>query len=313
MNIILIPGGRHTKGVSTSLHHRHVLLILGAFLALAVLLGSVAYRIHALVERSEGPAAALVELQRELAVQRLALKRAERDTQAHLNALAQRLGSLQAQVLRLNALGQRLTRMAGLDAREFSFESAPAMGGPEKVLPESAAAAGLDLTTALAQLAESLAKSEAKLRALEGLMLDRTLSSRTTPSGWPVDGGWVSSPFGTRADPFTGQRSWHEGVDIAARFGAPVYAAGDGVVNFAGEKAGYGLLVEVTHESGLVTRYAHTAEILVKVGDRVRKGQPIARVGSSGRSTGPHLHFEVVRNDRPVNPASFLQQQATAH
>lgn len=309
MNIILIPGGRRTKGQSACLHHRHLLLIVAAFLGLAVLLGSIAYHIHALVAQAEGPAAALAALERELAVQRLSLKRAERDTQAHLNALAQRLGSLQAQVLRLNALGQRLTRMAGLDPREFAFEAAPAMGGPEKALPESAAHP-LDLSPALAQLSESLARSEAKLLALEGLMLDRTLFSRITPSGWPVDGGWVSSPFGTRADPFTGQRSWHEGVDIAARFGGPVYAAGDGVVSFAAERAGYGLLVEITHESNLVTRYAHTSEILVKVGDRVRKGQPIARVGNSGRSTGPHLHFEVVRNGQPVNPAGFLHQAA---
>ncbi len=307
MNIILIPGGRHTKGQSACLHHRHLLMIVVAFLGLAVLLGSVAYRIHVLVEQAVGPAAALAALERELAVQRMGLKRAERDMQAHLNALAQRLGSLQAQVLRLNALGERLTRMAGLNAREFAFEAAPAMGGPEKVLPESALTP-MDLSPALVQLSESLARSEAKLKALEGLMLDRTLFSRITPSGWPVDGGWVSSPFGTRMDPFSGQRSWHEGVDIAARLGGPVYAAGDGVVSFAAERPGYGLLVELTHESNLVTRYAHTSEILVKVGDRVRKGQLIARVGSSGRSTGPHLHFEVVRNGQPVNPAGFLQQ-----
>jgi len=143
--------------------------------------------------------------------------------------------------------------------------------------------------------------------ALETLLLDRKLTAAVTPSGWPVEGGWVSSGYGQRADPFTGHQSYHEGVDIASRLGSSILAMGDGVVSHAGEKVGYGIMVEVTHESGLITRYAHILATLVKVGDRVAKGQAIARVGSTGRSTGPHLHFEVVKNGVAVNPARYLR------
>jgi murein DD-endopeptidase MepM/ murein hydrolase activator NlpD len=139
-------------------------------------------------------------------------------------------------------------------------------------------------------------------------LLDRKLSAAVTPSGWPVQGGWISSGFGVRADPFNGHQSYHEGVDIASSMGSPVLAMGDGVVSHSGEKSGYGLLVEVTHESGLITRYAHASAVLVRVGDRVQKGQPIAQVGTTGRSTGPHLHFEVVRNGTSVSPMRYLQQ-----
>lgn len=304
MNIIVVSEGVR-KGNPVSLPHRQVMILGIALAALCVLLGVVAYRISALVDEAVGPQSAIASYKRELAGQRAAIKQAHERTEAHLNALAQRLGSLQAQMLRLNALGNRLARMANIDTREFNFEAIPAMGGPEKAILSPAP---LDVTATLRLLAEQVARSEARLLALEGVLLDHKLVAQITPSGWPVEGGWVSSDYGMRADPFTGRQSWHEGVDIAARFGSPVYVAGDGVVTWASEKAGYGLLVEVTHESGLVTRYAHTSGVLVKVGDRVAKGQVIARVGSSGRSTGPHLHFEVVQNERPVNPAAFLRK-----
>jgi murein DD-endopeptidase MepM/ murein hydrolase activator NlpD len=120
-----------------------------------------------------------------------------------------------------------------------------------------------------------------------------------------VQGGWTSSGFGWRADPFTGRRALHEGVDIASRLDSPIHAMGDGVVSHAGPKAGYGLMVEVTH-GNIVTRYAHAKSVLVKVGDRVDRGQPLATVGTSGRSTGPHLHFEVLREGKFVNPGPYL-------
>lgn len=305
MNVILVPSGRPASGSSTCLSHRHIVVMAIATFALAVVLGTVAYQINALLDQAVGPQAALASYKRELAAQRTTLKQASARTEAHLNALAQRLGSLQAQVLRLNALGSRLTRMAGLDAREFNFETVPAMGGPEKVLahPEPPP----DVSVALERLARELERSEARLQALEGLLLDRKLTAQITPSTWPTEGGWISSGFGTRSDPFTGRQSWHEGVDIAARFGSQVFATGDGLVTWSGERAGYGLLVEITHASGLVTRYAHLSDILVKVGDRITGGQAIGRIGTSGRTTGPHLHFEVVRNGQPVNPAKYLQ------
>lgn len=305
MNIILVPNSQRGKGRNTTLSHRHLVLIaLVVLVALPVLLGVVAY--HAQDMLTAHNADSLLSSQRrELAAQRTAVAEAKRNAEAHLNALAQRLGQMQAQMMRLNALGSRLTRMAGLDAREFNFAVEAAMGGPEKT---TAASNPPELMSSLDHLAREIERQQERLSALENLLLDRKLSAAVTPSGWPVQGGWISSGFGVRADPFSGHQSYHEGVDIASNMGSPVLAMGDGVVSHSGEKSGYGLLVEVTHESGLVTRYAHASAVLVRVGDRVQKGQPIAQVGTTGRSTGPHLHFEVVRNGTSVSPMRYLQQ-----
>lgn len=305
MNIILVPNSQRGKGRNTTLSHRHLVLIaLVMLFAMPTLVGIVAY--HAQDMLSAYNADSLLAAQRrELAAQRTAVTEAKRNAEAHLNALAQRLGQMQAQMMRLNALGSRLTRMAGLDAREFNFSVEAAMGGPEKI---SAAANPPELMDSLDRLTREIERQQERLSALENLLLDRKLNAAVTPSGWPVEGGWISSGFGVRADPFNGHQSQHDGVDIASSMGSPVHAVGDGVVSHSGDKAGYGMLVEVTHESGLITRYAHTSSVLVRVGDRVQKGQSIALVGTSGRSTGPHLHFEVVRNGTAVNPMRYLQQ-----
>jgi murein DD-endopeptidase MepM/ murein hydrolase activator NlpD len=184
------------------------------------------------------------------------------------------------------------------------------MGGPERQVAYSVSTP--DVVGNLEALARELDRSQARLVALESLLLDRKLIAAVTPSAWPVDGGWISSGFGVRMDPFTGYQSAHEGVDMAARFGSPIYATGDGVVNLAGEKTGYGLVVEITHDANLVTRYAHASAVLVKVGDRVKRGDEIARVGTTGRSTGPHLHFEVLSNGQATNPTRYLHQGTAA-
>lgn len=310
MNVILVPGSRTGKGQNATLTARHLLVIgLIGLIGLPALVGFLTYRISGLMDRhSGGNAAVLAAQDRALAIQRAEVENVKRQAQTHLNALARRMGQLQAEVLRLNALGQRLTRMAGIDAREFDFSAEPAMGGPERA---GNGAATVDAVAALDRLGTEIERKRERLAALEGLLLDRKLSAQVTPAGWPTQGGWVSSGFGLRADPFTGQQSMHEGVDIASRLGSQILAMGDGVVSHSSEKVGYGLLVEVTHESGLVTRYGHTSASLVKVGDRVTRGQPIALVGTSGRSTGPHLHFEVVRNGASVNPSRYLQQGAS--
>jgi murein DD-endopeptidase MepM/ murein hydrolase activator NlpD len=313
MNIIIVPGSKHGKGQNASLTQWHLLAIIALVLvALPVTVGVVTYRIQAMLDSEDGGLSTLAKQERALAAQRAVVDRARRDAESHLNALALKLGQLQAQVLRLNALGSRLTRMAGLDQREFNFREDPAMGGPEKKIA-SGAAAGNDVITSLETVSNEIDRQRERLVALESLLLYRRLSQAVTPSGWPVEGGgWVSSGFGPRVDPFTGDSSFHDGLDIAARYGSPILAVADGVVTFAGADAGYGNLVEVTHESGLVTRYAHASAILAKVGDRVRKGQEIARVGSTGRSTGPHVHFMVVKDGRPVDPVSYLKSERVA-
>jgi murein DD-endopeptidase MepM/ murein hydrolase activator NlpD len=302
MNIILVPSNSGA-GRSASLSHRHLLLILliGGLL-LPVLLGFLTYKINALLDKHGAPEDRLTAYARELAEQSRAIERAKLEAGTHLNALARRLGQLQAQMLRLNALGGRLSHMAGLDSREFNFDSEVAQGGPEV----AGVGGVMEVTSSLNRLTHEIDASEARLRALETLLLDRRLTDAVTPAGGPAQGGFVSSGFGPRADPFTGSIAFHEGVDIASRLGSPIHAMADGVVSFAGEKPQYGRIVEITHGRGLTTRYAHTLTLLVKVGDKVNRGETIALVGSSGRSTGPHVHFEVLKEGRAVNPSKYL-------
>jgi murein DD-endopeptidase MepM/ murein hydrolase activator NlpD len=305
MNILIVTdkGGSNRHA---SLSHRHVLVIalVGLFF-LPVFLGGMTYQVRALLDRHTGAmdAELVTRQQKELQMQRLAIQDARRDAETHLNALAQRLGHLQAQVLRLNALGGRLTHMAGLDPQEFDFAAQPAMGGPAE--PGAAQDASVVLSS-LNSLDQQVAVQTEQLNALETLLIDKQLQKALMPSGWPVKGGWVSSNFGMRADPFTGRRSMHRGVDIASPLGSTIHAMGDGVVVFAGERHGYGNMVEINHGQGYSTRYAHVAKWLVRVGDRVTRGQPVANVGITGRSTGPHLHFEVLRSHRQVDPIGYL-------
>jgi len=303
MKVILVPE-KPGRGNNTCLSHRHLLMmVVVGMMGLPLFIGALTYFTIDVYQRTSGRHADVLLQRQALAAQKVAIEKARDEAATHLNALALKLGQLQAQVLRLNALGSRLTRMAGIDQREFNFDAAVAQGGPETA---TAGVPATELFDSLAALANDVDRQQERLAALESLLLDKKLNAQVTPAGWPAEGGWVSSGFGLRADPFNGRRAYHEGVDIAARLNSPIHATGDGVVTWAAEKAGYGKMVEVTHAQGLATRYAHTAEILVKVGDKVTRGQVIARVGSSGRSTGPHVHFEVRRNGQATNPLAFL-------
>jgi murein DD-endopeptidase MepM/ murein hydrolase activator NlpD len=305
MKFILVSSkidGRRTTCIT---HRQLAVMALAGLVLLPAALGSIAYKSYRLLAAPAEVNAELLAAQRaELAAQREALGAARTQAETHINALAQRLGQLQAHLWRLNALGAHLVQMAGLDGAEFDFGAEPAMGGPEPTLSPGAA----PLLPALDALEGRLAAQQERLAALETLLMNRQLEAAVTPGGWPVNGGWISSGFGWRADPFSGRRARHEGVDIASRLGSPIHAMGDGVVRYAGPKPGYGLLVEVIH-GDVVTRYAHTREVLVKVGDRVERGTPLATVGTSGRSTGPHLHFEVLRGERPLDPQSYLDRR----
>ncbi len=310
MNIILIPEGIR-KGRAASFTHRHVaIIVVTVALILPTVLGTVSYQIIALLSQSGG--ARQIERiqaqQQQLAAQQLAIEQTRLHTGAHLNALAQRLGHLQAQAMRLDALGARLTRMAGLDASEFDFSRRPAMGGPAEPALNTQQS---DVFGALNILDNKMAQQSEQLNALQTLLISSQIQDATMPAGWPVTGGWLSSRFGMRADPFTGRNSMHRGVDIASPLGSAIRAIGDGVVTHAGEKQGYGQMVEIKHGQGYSTRYAHASTVLVNLGDRIVKGQEVARVGITGRSTGPHLHLEVLRNRAHIDPDTFLQQNNT--
>jgi murein DD-endopeptidase MepM/ murein hydrolase activator NlpD len=219
--------------------------------------------------------------------------------------LTARVGQVNAQMLRLNALGKRLTEMAQLDKGEFNFDSLPAQGGPEQVTDEPTAATS-DLHEVLTKLETQLIDRERQLVILETFISARQLTQMALPDGSPVPGAWISSQFGRRVDPITGTSAFHSGIDFAAASGAQVYAVAPGVVSWAGDHSGFGQLVEINHGNGYVTRYAHNSRVLVKVGDKVGKGKLISHVGSTGRSTGPHLHFEVLKNGRAVDPRKFV-------
>jgi len=224
---------------------------------------------------------------------------------ASIDALAVRVGEMQAEVLRVNALGQRLVEMAGLNAEEFNFENPAPAGGPEDgKLRENRVD---DVAQDLAKVLAALDDRKRKLVLLETLIMERDLKSHSVPEGWPlVSGGVVTSTFGYRRHPITGRHSMHMGIDIAAQPGSDIVAMADGLVIFSGQKSGYGNVVEIRHANGLETRYGHNQRNLVKEGDLIRKGQVIAKLGSTGRSTGPHVHFEVRRNGEAVDPMRYL-------
>ena len=246
-------------------------------------------------------------LQMELEAQRLRIEEATRTAEENMDALALRLGKLQAHVMRLDALGQRLTTMAKLDKGEFDFDRPPAQGGPEESKDKSPAPMAVpDFLKALENLSRQLDDRSQQLAVLEEMMMNRKLDEEVVPAGRPITRGWLSSYFGMRTDPFTGRRAHHAGIDFAGKLGSDVVAVAAGVVTYAGKRSGYGNLVEINHGKGYSTRYGHNREILVEVGQTVKKGQVIAHMGSTGRSTGPHVHFEVLYNGRQVNPIKYI-------
>ncbi len=237
--------------------------------------------------------------------QQVQIERNRKTALDDLDALAVRLGRMQAQLMRLDALGDRLVTQADLDASEFDFTIAPPVGGPHDSTTLTATTVP-DFLGMLDELDLAVADRAQKLGVLEQLIMNRNLHDRIMPSGRAVEKGLLSSKFGKRIDPFTGKIELHKGIDIAGKVGSDVLATGDGVVIWSGSRAGYGNLVEIDHGTGIITRYGHNMALLVKVGDTVHKGQPIALMGSTGRSTGPHVHIEVLRDGKQVNPSQYL-------
>lgn len=278
-------------------------------LAAVVLFSAAVMLGYALAATQQGSAetAKIVALRAEISAQRETLGSLRASADEQINALALRLGELNANVIRLNALGGRLTDMANLDDGEFDFANPPAVGGP--VDGSESVADGLlpHLLSDVDSLEATLDQQTLQLAALEGLMLNRKLDERVRPKGRPVKSGFISSFFGKRSDPITGRTAWHKGIDFAGKPGTQVIAVGDGVVSWSGKRHGFGNLVEIKHGSGYVTRYAHNQVNLVAVGDRVSQGQTIALMGSTGRSTGSHLHFEVLQNGQVVDPSRFVR------
>jgi len=244
--------------------------------------------------------------QEDLAGQQAELERIEQGVDDQVAVLATRVGQMQAQLLRLDALGKHLTEVAKLNRGEFDFDQPPALGGPETGAGEGPAVPALDAM--IDSLGTQIDDRRRQLTALENLILTRELARQIVPGGRPVEAGYISSLYGQRTDPFDGHQANHQGIDFAGAPGTRVLAVADGIVSHAGPDGGYGRLIEVTHGNGYVTRYAHNAKLLLAPGETVKRGDAIALMGSTGRSTGTHLHFEVLRDGRPVNPLSFVRR-----
>ena len=230
------------------------------------------------------------------------LERVRREAQHEVNALAARLAELQAQANRLNALGSRLTQAGQLQDGEFDFEKPVGQGGAGRASDMPAT----ELRQRLALLEGEYRTANTQLSVLEDLLFNRALDSNTVPGREPIANSYVTSGFGGRADPFGGGSQFHKGIDFEANVGDPVLAVADGVVSFAATRSGYGNTIEIDHGNGYVTRYAHNSRLQRQVGDLVRAGSEIAKAGSTGRSTGAHVHFEVWQDGVVVNPRKFL-------
>jgi len=301
MNIIFLSSNRGTLcniGLCRPFHYVLVFAFIG------LLGGAIGYFGYTLGKTPE-TGVDLGDWKQTLKQHRTDLDYLRQESDASVEALSSRLGLLQAHVNRIDALGQKLIQMAEIDNGEFDFSQTPALGGPETEAAPGTADFN-DIHKALDQLSADLENREYQLIVLEDLLLNRSLMQEVQPSGRPITKGWLSSYYGMRNHPISGKREMHKGIDFAGAEGGEVIAVAKGVVTFAGTRYGYGKVIDINHGNGYVTRYGHNSKLLVSVGDTVEKGFQIAEIGSSGRSTGPHVHFEVLKNDQPVNPMKFI-------
>ena len=218
--------------------------------------------------------------------------------------LAKRLGELQAESIRIKAITEQLAEMSGVDISTFETSSLVA-GGIESY---GESLTDKELQKGIARLQKGYEQQHKQLSELQKYLLTQSSIESSIPSGKPAQSGWVSSFYGKRIDPFSGKKAFHRGIDVAGKEGTGVIAVADGMVTWIGERGGYGGLVEIDHGNGYVTRYAHNKTIKVALGELVAKGQVIALMGSTGRSTGPHVHFEVLHDGKNVNPYNFIKK-----
>ena len=242
--------------------------------------------------------------------QRLEVVSATGDARRHLDALALRLGELQARLARLDALGSRLVDMADLDPEEFGFGTAPPRGGAAEPSPAYPFHRIPDFLADLESLEATLRERALSLGIVDTALTGRRIEAEARPAGRPVSSGWISSGFGWRNDPITGKRMFHYGVDFAGRPGSGIVAVASGVVAAAGHRPGLGNFVKIHHGDGLSTLYAHNRKNLVTVGQAVKKGDTVALMGATGRATGSHTHFEVRKDGKSIDPIEFIRSGA---
>ncbi len=304
MKVILLSNG-HRESRTFELGRWTRVLVIAAVLALPTTLGLV---VGASLNGGDGAPALASGLKFEMAglsKYRDKLAAAEKHAEKKVQVLTLKLAQLQARIVRLDAVGERVAELVGLDKGEFNFGRLPPVGGPEQ---PGQAVEQAEIRAMFRDLENQLDDREQQLNILKDMMGDREVKRESTVAGQPVNGGWMSSRFGRRTDPFNGRTVWHKGVDFAGKEGSDIIAVAAGLVTRSETYKGFGRMVEVDHGDGLVTRYAHNRENLVSAGDMVKKGQVIALMGNTGRSTGPHVHFAVYKDGKAVNPAKYIRR-----
>jgi murein DD-endopeptidase MepM/ murein hydrolase activator NlpD len=306
MNVILVGKGFKTPK-TIELGKRSVRWIIGsAFGAAVTLLISVSFFTGQLFGDARGLSRQqIADLRTQLQTQSQLLTDTQSQAERDLNALAMQIGELQAHASRLDSLGGRLTKLGKLDDGEFNFGASPAIGGPEDGDGDVDFLSS-EFGRTVSQLRRQFQTQDQQLALLESMLLDRDIDASMLPKGMPVRQGYSSSGFGTRVDPITGRFSFHAGVDFPGPYGADVIAVAAGVVTYNGVRPGYGNVIEIDHGNGYKTRYAHNSQNIAKLGDRVQPGALIAKMGSTGRSTGSHVHMEVWFDNKPINPSEFV-------
>lgn len=301
MNIIFIS---NSMAEAKSLSHVQVALIIAGLMILPVLLMMLLILPHGDIKQQGVKALLPPQLQFSL-----------NNPQNHLDVYALELGELQARILRLDVQSVRLAKLAG--EKDSTIKNNPSLKPLENLQPgsggplvRSSPLSETELKKAVDELVGAVEKRDDYLSVLESKLLQQSVLKDTLPNSSPVDSAYNSSSYGWRIDPFTGAKAFHEGLDFTAVVGTPIHAAAGGIVIFAEQTPDYGKIIKIDHGSGLETRYAHASKLLVKVGDRVEKGQVISLVGSTGRSTGAHLHYEIRLNGEPLDPRKYLQANA---
>ena len=302
MKIILVKRRGNLRSIRADWR---VLVAAGCLLfGTAVALGAFLYPLVT----SEISIPAMIDQWRErLAAQDARVRELERQATVESGAVGRQLAQMQARLWRMEALGVQVADVAEIPLDEFGFDSPAPLGGPvagcDNVLEWPDLRAGLDA------LSVDIRDGEDELQVLESMLGNQEYREAATLSGWPVNWGWISSPYGRRVDPFSGKMAWHTGIDVAGRKGSDVVAIAGGVVVHAGPRYGYGKMVEVDHGDGFATRYAHHDTLHVKSGDIVKRGDAVGNMGITGRTTGPHVHIEVLKNGRHVNPAKYVSRR----
>ncbi len=302
MNVILISNNL-AKARTLTLTGTHLALLAGVFVLVAMLLAmGLNYLSLRYAHKIDSPTLRSLVL----IVQQEEHQKTQSYLRDSLNAMAVRMGQMQAQLLRLDSVGARLAELSGIKPQEFLFSQSPGQGGVLSTLP-SQDMSFFEFNNKIQELSLILDDRADKLGALDSVLMQDRLKKKMLPSIMPVNTKWYSSGFGVRIDPFTGRSAFHEGVDFTAATGTPIVAAAGGVVVYSDYHPEYGNMIDVDHGNDLVSRYAHASKRMVTLGQVVVRGQKIAEVGSTGRSTGPHLHFEVRHRGLPQNPSRFLK------